>query len=916
MRKALTQLPKAELVELIREATNLNGYNLADVELAGVNLARATVSGARFGNADFTGAYLQGLLARRTFFGGATLSGAVLLGAALEGAGFRRADLTAANLQWADLREANLIGADLTEAHLFDAKLMGAVMTDTILENARLDSARLDNANLQGAILERAVLHGASLREADLKNADLRRADLRGADLGGSALSSADLSGAIYDDSTVFPDYFRKDDCGLVFLGPGAVLPKMDLQGFDFKGEDVSGANLSYADLRGADLRGTDLTDADLSGVRLRRALYDNNTKFPRAFRPDARGAYAVVAQAKIRFAKMSWKHLRGAELSGAELVGAELIGADLSDGQLNSIDLTRANLYSANLRNAEMHGAVLSHTNAKGAVFHGADLRRADMRNADLSWADLAEADLRGARLTHAQLDGAHLRGARYSKDTQLPAGLDPVKERMLSGEGGVDVVAAREAAEAAATPVVATVPPVTRAARQLLGDMRRCGQITQATFRRLVEAVANTAVAHALYDWVAKGVQSGVAPAVGAAGASVAIILGVAGIYGSAPVDVVRRVATEVTAPPVSIEKPLASAPVAIAPEDNLLAMGALIGGSGPIRVDYTALRSAPAVDTSATMLAMATPPVEEALDTQTEPTLDDAPIAPVEPVVASAGPTVIPSAPPIAAAPIDAVVRPVEPVVALAGPTVVPSSPPVAAVPDEPTVTPVEPVVASAPPANVAVSRPVAAPAEAPDTGTPAVAAAPTTTTPVEVAAVSQTPVPATPPVVAAPEIVASAPEASEVDEDVMVALAPVAAAVAVDPEITAAVDQWRGAWESRDVDSYLDLYHSQASGARSGGSRRSTRRGQFSKVNLQARVENMFSEYDRIEVNVENLAVSREGDLMVSTFDQDLSAWRSDSDAAPDYVDHGKRTLVLAQDAGSDWRIVSEQWKPTQ
>lgn len=87
----------------------------------------------------------------------------------------------------------------------------------------------------------------------------------------------------------------------------------MDLQGFDFKGEDVSGANLSYADLRG-----TNLTDADLSGARLRRALYDNSTQFPRGFRADARGAYAVVPQAKIRFAKMAWMHLHRAELSGA----------------------------------------------------------------------------------------------------------------------------------------------------------------------------------------------------------------------------------------------------------------------------------------------------------------------------------------------------------------------------------------------------------------------------------------------------------------------------------------------------------------------------------------------------------------------------------------------------------------------
>ena len=630
----------------------------------------------------------------------------------------------------------------------------------------------------------------------------------------------------------------------------------------------------------------------------------------------------------------MSWKHLHGAELSGAGLVGAELTGADLSEGQLNSIDLTRANLYSANLRDAEMHGAILNHTNAKGAVFHGADLRRADLRNADLSWADLAEADLRGAKLTHAQLDGAHLRGARYSQDTRLPAGLDPAKERMLSGEGGVDVTAAREAAEAAAKPVEVYVSPTTLAARKILGEMRRQRQITADTFRRLVTVVANTAAAQALYDWLAKGVQSGVAPALGAAGASVAVILGVAGIYGTGPVDVVRRVATQVASAPVAIEKPVETTPViaapAASPADRLLAMGVVIGGSEPIDMDYGSIYNAPAADVVSapeTMLASAPLPVDAGSTGRAGIILTSA-TAPVQPVVAAAGPTVIPSAPPVVVAPVDTPQRPDEPVVASAGPTVIPSSPSVAAAPSDAPERPDEPVVASAPPTATPSAAPVAAlPANveaseptlaAPDTETPIVATAPATA-PTEAADVDVTPVPAAAPVAPVDTVVASAPDAPDTDDDLMVAqapAAPVAAQVPVDPDISAAVDQWRGAWESRDVDGYLDLYHSQASAARGVGSRRSARRGQFSKVNLQARVQNMFSEYGRIEVNVENLAVSREGDLMVSTFDQDMMAWRSDSDAAPDYVDHGKRTLVLAQDSGSDWRIVSEQWKPTQ
>jgi ketosteroid isomerase-like protein len=158
-----------------------------------------------------------------------------------------------------------------------------------------------------------------------------------------------------------------------------------------------------------------------------------------------------------------------------------------------------------------------------------------------------------------------------------------------------------------------------------------------------------------------------------------------------------------------------------------------------------------------------------------------------------------------------------------------------------------------------------------------------------------------------------VVAAAP----VDDAVVAVATPESelVAVSVGREVSAAVDQWRGMWESRDVEGYLALYHPEAAMGRSGGGR-SAGRGQFTKVNLQARVESLFSEYGRIEVSVDNLDLSRDGDLVVSTFDQDLVAWRSDSDASPDYVDRGRKTLVMAQDDSSDWRIVSEKWRPIQ
>ena len=56
------------------------------------------------------------------------------------------------------------------------------------------------------------------------------------------------------------------------------------------------------------------------------------------------------------------------------------------------------------------------------------------------------------------------------------------------------------------------------------------------------------------------------------------------------------------------------------------------------------------------------------------------------------------------------------------------------------------------------------------------------------------------------------------------------------------------------------------------------------------------------------------MSQDGDLVVSTFDENFVAWRGDAGASPDYVDSGRKTLVYARDAGDEWRIVSEKWHP--
>ncbi len=97
----------------------------------------------------------------------------------------------------------------------------------------KVDAAIASGADLRGANLTGVDLQSANLSSANLREADLSEADLRKANLNGASLFSADLTKA----------------------------------------------NLDRADLSWADLRG---------------ARYDADTKWPKGFDPEARGAVLV----------------------------------------------------------------------------------------------------------------------------------------------------------------------------------------------------------------------------------------------------------------------------------------------------------------------------------------------------------------------------------------------------------------------------------------------------------------------------------------------------------------------------------------------------------------------------------------------------------------------------------------------
>jgi len=88
-------------------------------------------------------------------------------------------------------------------------------------------------------------------------------------------------------------------------------LNNVDFQYADLHGSDLRGANLSHTCLRGTDLRGADLRgaclvstnlceanlrEARLDGVRLDGAMYSDETRWPRGFRPEQHGGFRVRA--------------------------------------------------------------------------------------------------------------------------------------------------------------------------------------------------------------------------------------------------------------------------------------------------------------------------------------------------------------------------------------------------------------------------------------------------------------------------------------------------------------------------------------------------------------------------------------------------------------------------------------------
>ena len=119
----------------------------------------------------------------------------------LENVNLSRADLTRANLQYLKLENANLEKAKLKHANLLGAELRGAKLIQADLRKVSAPMARFDDAVLFGARLQHARLMGADFSNAILQRANLTNADLSLANLTGTDLRFAVVAGARLEDS-------------------------------------------------------------------------------------------------------------------------------------------------------------------------------------------------------------------------------------------------------------------------------------------------------------------------------------------------------------------------------------------------------------------------------------------------------------------------------------------------------------------------------------------------------------------------------------------------------------------------------------------------------------------------------------------------------------------------------------------
>ena len=208
--------------------SSLNGLG---IDFTNSDFRSSNFSGIRTESyADFTGSYLiysnfSGGNKKQTKFISANLSFANFKGANLYGSNFSNADVNGTvffgasfnnSTTWPngfDPQNAKAFGPgiDFRDFDLTDFNLIAGDLQNTNFEGADLSGKRTEVADFSGANFKNANLSGGNKKQTKFINADLRGANLSGANLTGSI-----FTGAIYNESTIWPDGFDPVAAGAI----------------------------------------------------------------------------------------------------------------------------------------------------------------------------------------------------------------------------------------------------------------------------------------------------------------------------------------------------------------------------------------------------------------------------------------------------------------------------------------------------------------------------------------------------------------------------------------------------------------------------------------------------------------------------------------------------------------------------
>ena len=122
----------------------------------------------------------------------------------------------------------------------------------------------------------------------------------------------------------------------------------------------------------------------------------------------------------------------------------------------------------------------------------------------------------------------------------------------------------------------------------------------------------------------------------------------------------------------------------------------------------------------------------------------------------------------------------------------------------------------------------------------------------------------------------------------------------------------LEAWRGAWEARDIDAYVEWYADYATILRVTVVNSHEIPETLTKAQLKERMKRLVQRYSRIKVDVSNVRIRGSYAEADMRFQQDFEAWTKDGDSGPAYQDKGVKTLKFVNDGGN-WRIYEESWK---